>query len=143
MPLLTCSNNLENMPNFTSTLTLTATSDTGRRLDRTFTMTIEDVYGLTKTSGNVFTIVDTSQPFALMIAQIRSGATNMTYGASADSAVVSLRGDQMVMVHGPVGFDEDTNASTATVTQLLSGDVTFDEHPGTKVDFIALKTPVS
>lgn len=143
MPLLTCSNNLESMADFTSTLTLTATSDTGRRLDRTFTMTIEDVYGLTKTSGNVFTIADTSQPFALMIAQIRSGATNMTYGASADSAVVSLRGDQMVMVHGPVGFDEDTNASTATVTQLLSGDVTFDEHPGTKVDFLALKTPVS
>ena len=131
------------MADFPSTLTLTATSDTGRRLDRTFTMTIADVYGLTKTSGNVFTIADTSQPFAFMIAQVRSGQTLMTYSAGADTAYVSLRGDQFVIVNGPTGFDSDTNASTATVTQLLSGDVTFDEHPGTKVDFLALKTPVS
>lgn len=131
------------MSDFTSTLTIAATSDTGRKISRTFTMTIADVYGMTKTSGNVFNIPDTNQPFAFMLAQVRSGQTNMNYGTPLASAVVSLRGDQFVIINGVLGFDKDTNASTATVTQMLSGAVTFDEHPGTKVDFIALKNPVS
>lgn len=131
------------MADFTSTLTLTAASDTGRRITRTFTMTIADVYGIMKTSGNVFTIDANDQPYTFMLAQVRSGSTVMGFSTGVASAVVSLRGDQMVMVNGPYGFDKDTNASTATVTQLLSSSVTFEEHAGTKVDFIALKTPVS
>lgn len=139
------------MADFTSTLTLSGTSDTGKALNVSFTATIENVYEFVKMSGatsNPDTLGSLIQPpydmpFEFIAAQCMSGIGSMKIDNGVTSDSIQLSPGQFMVFCGPYAFVKDTNAS-ATTCNLLLNEVRFDDSSaGAKIDYIALKTPVS
>lgn len=136
------------MADFTHTITVSASLDSGKSITLSFVGTIEDVYAVQRVSGQSALfylqeggIPEFNMPTAFSLAQCIDGVTQMNVNTSADSAPLVCFPSSTVAFHGPKGAEVDTSNLATTNANLVTA-IDFTNGSG-KFEFIALKTPVS
>ena len=136
------------MADFTHTITVSATLDGGRAIYVSFVGTIEDVYevqrGIVQSSSTTLVqggLPNFNMPIELFIAQCQDGQMQINVSTSADTAQLQTMPGGTVSFCGPYGVEVDTSGAATTNANMVT-EIDFANGSG-KVDWIALKTPVS